>query len=99
MTFQEVFVGNMKELRKNMKMTQEKLAELCESNQQYIAAIETRKSFPSPAMIEKIARAFGIESSYLFQHEIADGRTLTSLQRQEITERLHDAVSKIVSQY
>jgi transcriptional regulator with XRE-family HTH domain len=99
MTFREIFISNLKDLRKNRKISQGKLAELCDSNQQYIASIESGKQFPSPAMIERISRALGIESYYLFQRKNADGRTLTHLQRQEITERLHEAVSKIVNQY
>jgi len=99
MTFQEVFIINLKNLRKNRKLSQLKLANLCGSTQAYIAEIEVGKKFPSPSMIERIASALGIESSRLFQDKAEDGRTLTPLQRQEIADRLHEATSKIVSQY
>jgi len=99
MTFQEVFIANLKNLRKHRKISQLKLAGLCESSQAYIAEIEVGKKFPSPTMIERIASALNIESYYLFQSKLEDGRTLTPLQRQELADRLHDAASKIVSQY
>jgi len=99
MTFQEVFISNLKDMRKTRKISQSKLAEMSESSQKYIAEIEVGKKFPSPGMIERIASALNIESYYLFQSKPEDGRTLTPLQRQEITDRLHDAAAKIVSQY
>lgn len=99
MTFQEVFVANMKNLRKSRKISQSRLAELCESSQKYIAEIEVGKKFPSPNMIERIAAALGIESYSLFQIKAKDGRTLTPLQRQEIADRLREAASSIVNWY
>jgi len=99
MTFQEVFIANLKNLRKNRKISQLKLANMCDSTQAYIAEIEVGKKFPSPTMIERIAAALNIESYYLFQSRAEDGRALTPLQRQEIADRLHEAASKIVGQY
>jgi len=100
MTFQELFIINLKDLRKIRKISQSRLAGLCGSTQAYIAEIEVGKKFPSPDMIERIASALDIESYCLFQDKaIADGKTLTPLQRQEITRKIHDAASKIINQY
>ena len=99
MTFQELFIVNLKDFRKNRKISQSKLAELCESTQAYIAEIEVGKKFPSPDMIERIAAALDIESYCLFQNQAINDRNLTPLQRQEIVSKLHDAASKIVNQY
>jgi transcriptional regulator with XRE-family HTH domain len=100
MTFQELFIINLKDFRKSRKISQAKLAEICESSQAYIAEIEVGKKFPSPDMIEKIASALEIESYFLFQNNAAtDIRTLTPLQKQEIIGKIHEAASKIINRY
>ena len=96
MTFQELFIMNLKDFRKSHKISQAKLAEMCESSQAYIAEIEVGKKFPSPDMIEKIALAFNIESYCLFQNNAKiDIRILTPLQRLEIIEK----IAKIINHY
>jgi len=100
MTFQELFIINLKDFRKSHKISQAKLAELCESSQAYIAEIEVGKKFPSPDMVEKIASAFNIESYYLFQNNITiHTRLLTPLQRKEIIDKINEATSKIINHY
>jgi transcriptional regulator with XRE-family HTH domain len=100
MTFQELFIINLKNLRKIRGISQVKLAELCESSQAYIAEIEVGKKFPSPDMVERIASAFNIESYYLFQNKaFFDDRSLTPVQRQEIANRIYSATTTIISQY
>jgi transcriptional regulator with XRE-family HTH domain len=100
MTFQELFVKNLKDFRKSRKISQAKLAEICDSSQAYIAEIEVGKKFPSPVMIEKMASALEIESYRLFQNNAeTDIRILTPLQKQEIINMLHKATSKIINDY
>ena len=100
MTFQELFITNLKDMRKSRKISQAKLAEMCESSQAYIAEIEVGKKFPSPDMIEKIASALNIESYYLFQNTAAIGnRVLTPIKRKEIANKIFDYTVKIVNQY
>ena len=100
MTFQELFITNLKDFRKTRKISQSKLAELCESTQAYIAEIEVGKKFPSPDMIERIASALEIESYCLFQNKVMiEGKSLTPLQRKEMINQICTATSKIVNQY
>jgi transcriptional regulator with XRE-family HTH domain len=100
MTFQELFIINIKEFRKSHKISQAKLAEMCESSQAYIAEIEVGKKFPSPEMIERIASAFDIESYCLFQNTSAvHDRALTPLQRNEIASAIYEFTIKTVSHY
>jgi transcriptional regulator with XRE-family HTH domain len=99
-TFQELFIVNLKDFRKSFKFSQAKLAELCDSSQAYIAEIEVGKKFPSPDMIEKIASAFNIESYCLFQNNItANIRVLTPLQKREIINKMHEVTTKIINNY
>ena len=100
MTFKELFIINLKELRKERKISQAVLAELCGSTQAYIAEIERGKKFPSPDMVERIASAFDIESYCLFQNKIiTNKKTLTPVQRQEIVNQINAATSKIINKY
>ena len=100
MTFQELFIINLKSFRKIRKLSQFKLAQLCDSTQAYIAEIEVGKKFPSPEMVERIASALGCESYCLFQSKlIEDDRLLTPIQREEIACKVFDSVIKIVNQY
>ena len=100
MTFQELFIINLKNFRKTRRISQSKLAVLCESSQAYIAEIEVGKKFPSPDMIERIAAALELESYCLFQNKaIEDSRILTPIQRKEIANKVFESVTKIVSLY
>ena len=100
MTFQELFITNLKDFRKSRKISQAKLAEMCASSQAYIAEIEVGKKFPSPDMIERIASVLDIESYCLFQNtsKVYD-RVLTPLQRKEIANKINDFTIKIINQY
>jgi transcriptional regulator with XRE-family HTH domain len=102
MTFQDVFISNIRLYRKERGLSQLKLAELCDSSQTYIAEIEAGKKFPSPGMIEKIASALGVESRALFQDTppaAVSGRALSPSQKKEITGKIYALVEKIISQY
>lgn len=68
MDLQEIFISNLKTIRKDLHITQEKLAELCNTDTAYIGQIETKKRFPSINFIEKIADALDIEPYLLFKN-------------------------------
>jgi transcriptional regulator with XRE-family HTH domain len=61
-----VLASNMKRQRKKLEISQAKLAERIDTAPNYIAMIETRKQFPSPEMIGKIAFALDVDSIDLF---------------------------------
>ena len=54
-----------------MGLSQAKLAEKVDTSTHYIGMIETRKNFPSPEMLERIAAALGIDTIDLFSTEKA----------------------------
>ena len=66
MKIQTVFSKNMKKYRKEAKLTQEELAELCGTDHRYIGQIETGKRCPSLEYVEKIANALKVEPYLLF---------------------------------
>lgn len=69
MDLQDTFISNMRRIRREKKITQEKLAELCETDTSYIGQIETKKRCPSFAFIEKIADSLEISADTLFRPE------------------------------
>jgi transcriptional regulator with XRE-family HTH domain len=69
MALQEIFRSNMKRHRKQAGFTQEKLAELCDTDPCYIRQIEIGRRFPSISYIEKIAAALNIAPYLLFYDE------------------------------
>jgi transcriptional regulator with XRE-family HTH domain len=100
MTFQKLFITNLKGFRKVRNISPGKLAEICATGQNYIENIEAGKLFPSLDMIEKIAAALEIESYRLFQdNDSTDSKTLTPLQKQDIINMLHKAASEIIYNY
>ena len=105
MTIQELFIINLKAYRKLYKISQTKLADLCDSSTGYIGEIESGKRFPSVNMIERIAKAFGIESWHLFKNEPISPASsnpsikLTPTQKNEIVKLTNSALSKILENF
>jgi transcriptional regulator with XRE-family HTH domain len=61
MTLKQVFIKNLKEFKKNEKLSQVKMAEYCNASPSYIGEIEIGRKFPSIEMIEKFAEILKIE--------------------------------------
>ncbi|GHV72013.1 hypothetical protein AGMMS49928_26900 [Spirochaetia bacterium] len=85
----EILAKNMKINRRKSGLTQATLAEKADITTQYIAMIEVCKKFPTPEMLERIARALGIETYQLFS---ADPALEASL------ERLYQTVANDIGQ-
>lgn len=66
---QKYLAQNIKHYRNLLGLTQEQLAERVGTSTNYIGTIETCKKFPSPQMIEQIAKALNLDSSLLFQND------------------------------
>ena len=63
----KIFGRNVRTQRENLKISQEKLAELCELHRTYIGAIERGERNVSLENIQKIARALRVRISVLFR--------------------------------
>jgi transcriptional regulator with XRE-family HTH domain len=101
MALQQVFMVNMKNRRKQMGFTQEKLAELCNTDPCYIRQIENGRRFPSLAYIERIAAALNIAPYLLFYDETGTENgglaALQGEQKQKIKTMLIENVTRICS--
>ena len=65
-SLRSVLAFNMKLQRQILGISQEKLAEKVSTSTHYIGMIESEKKFPTPAMLERIAVALGIDAPALF---------------------------------
>ena len=82
MDLQDIFISNLKLIRKSKNITQEKLAEMCNTDTAYIGQIETKKRFPRINFIEKIAEALEVDAYLLFKNKSEE----SSEQKQRIDE-------------
>jgi transcriptional regulator with XRE-family HTH domain len=57
---------NIKNLRENHKISQEKLAEMIEVTTKCINQLENGKTFPKYITIERLAKALGVDTPALF---------------------------------
>ena len=62
----QLLAHNMKKRRRELKMSQYRLAEKAGTSTYYIGMIETQKKYPSPAMMERIAIGLKIDTPELF---------------------------------
>jgi len=101
MGLQQVFMANLRKYRKQLGYTQEKLAEMCNTDPCYIRQIEIGRRFPSIKYIEKIAEALDIAPYRLFFGETNPENdrflSLYAEKKQKIKTMLIDNVKQICS--
>lgn len=67
MKLERTVIDNIKRIRKEKGITQEQLAEACNTATSYIGLMETYKNIPKLSTIEKIAAALDVQPQILFQ--------------------------------
>ncbi|CCY63218.1 transcriptional regulator XRE family [Clostridium sp. CAG:967] len=67
MNTKELLGLKIKEIRKQRKLTQEKLSELVGVDNGYISKLEIGQNFPTIGTLEKIAGVLDVELAVLFQ--------------------------------
>ena len=99
MEIKPIFTQNLKMYRKRAKMTQEKLAELCNTDFRYIGQIETGRRCPSLEFIGKIASALNIAPYLLFlDNNTGDGfEVLHNDQKEKMKSIIIENATKICS--
>ena len=95
---QEHLSRNIKKRRGLRGYTQAQLAEKVNCACNYISLIEQGKKFPSPAMLEKIAAALGVESYELF-HGPEDGSLVLDDVRDTLIEEIEASIYEVFSRY
>jgi transcriptional regulator with XRE-family HTH domain len=96
----ESLAKNIKEKRQELGITQSELAERAGISTNFIAMIETKKKFPAPETLERIAAALQIETHRLFS---ADPSLEAAFERlyqtvaHDIEQVVAEAVDKAIS--
>jgi transcriptional regulator with XRE-family HTH domain len=83
MTLQQTFIRNLKKFRKERKISQMALAELCGTSGNYIGEIEMGRRIPSFEKIEQIASALRVSSHELFVQESINDLTETGKEKKQ----------------
>jgi len=106
MQLKDVFVENLRKYRRERGMSQAMFAEKCDTATSYIGQIEIGKRFPSLELIEKMAKVLKINPYLLFYIESDDNTdekilkkkkdTISDTKKEELTNRLTDAIRRIV---
>jgi transcriptional regulator with XRE-family HTH domain len=72
MNLQQIFIANLKRIRKEQGLSQMTLSVKCDTTSNYIGQIEMGRRIPSFEKIEKIAAALQIPSYKLFMYESSE---------------------------
>jgi len=90
MGLKQIFMANMRERRKQLGLTQEKLAEICNTDACYIRQIEIGNRFPSLEYIERIAKGLNVEPYLLFYSETDEEKEKYLQQSEEQKQKFKD---------
>ena len=93
----EILAANIKENRRKMGLTQEKLAEKADMSLHYLAILELARKFPSGEMLERLAEALEIEPHELFIVSPSPQDELEKL-RQEIKNDIENSLGEKLEQ-
>jgi transcriptional regulator with XRE-family HTH domain len=93
----EILALNLKEYRRKNGFTQEKLAEKAGISANYLSMVEISRKFPTPEMLDRLARALNIQTFQLFDPSATPEGALLHLE-QTIVENIEKVVRTAIKQ-
>lgn len=81
MSLEKTVIDNIKRIRKEKGITQEQLAEACNTATSYIGLMEIYKNVPKLSTIERIASALDVEPQLLFQKPELDSESEKKIEK------------------
>jgi transcriptional regulator with XRE-family HTH domain len=96
MDLERLVIDNIKRIRKEKGISQEKLAEACDTATSYIGLMEIYRNVPKLSTIQRIANALGVNPLILFQNASAHTPEETEEELQMYKAQILDAVEKAV---
>jgi transcriptional regulator with XRE-family HTH domain len=100
MSLEKLVIDNIKRIRKEKGISQEKLAEACNTATSYIGLMEIYRNVPKLSTIERIAEALDVDPLELFeQNDISSSEKKAKMLRKknEILTVLDNQISKILN--
>jgi transcriptional regulator with XRE-family HTH domain len=94
MTLQQIFIANLKKIRKERGFSQMALSEKCDTTSNYIGQIEMGRRIPSFEKIEKIAAALEIPFFELFMYETAEKKTEKKPKAKDYLQKMPQNIKK-----
>jgi len=91
MYLEKLVIDNIKRIRKEKGISQERLAETCNTATSYIGLMEIYKNVPKLSTIERIAEALGVDPLVLFID-----KNKTSTDKEERIRRMKDGILSVV---
>jgi len=98
MDLKQVFITNLRAIRRSRGISQMKLAELCDTATNYIGEIEIGRRFPSLPLIEKLSQALHTEAYrfFIIPAELAgQGAGKTDTEKIEQFDEILDTMSRL----
>jgi len=80
----DLFAENLKKHRHAVGLSQAKLAEKVDTSTHYIGMLEIKRKFPSPEMMERLARALGIDTADFFLRKATPDEIVRSYRKAAI---------------
>ncbi|MDR2701460.1 MAG: helix-turn-helix domain-containing protein [Spirochaetaceae bacterium] len=93
----EILALNLKEYRRKNGFTQEKLAEKAGISANYLSMVEISRKFPTPEMLDRLARTLNIQTFQLFDPSATPEGALLHLE-QAIVENIEKVVRTAIKQ-
>jgi len=99
MTLDRLVIDNIKRIRKEKGISQEKLAEACHTATSYIGLMEIYRNIPKLSTIERIAHALGVDPLVLFErtHQYPEEKKVELIKKKtKILEILDKEIEKVL---
>ena len=101
MSIEHIVIDNIKRIRKEKGISQEKLAEYCDTSTSYIGLMETYKNIPKLSTIERIAKVLNVPVQSLFlsesgMHQSNISPELKKIIKKELIETVSDKLDELL---
>ena len=96
----EILAQNLKENRRKLGITQPILAERAGLSTHYLGMIEIGRNFPTADVLERLAKALGINTNELFSVAVSPEKAIEELQQavvKNIEQVVTDAIEKTLN--